>query len=189
MSLPRAFHTRLDTIPAAVPYLAPPPERVAHWRARLGAPDGRRRVAIAWSGSCTVWNRDMPLAVLGPVLQRPDCEFHVAQTEIAPDDRTALAEMPQIVDHSAELADFADTAALVSLMDRVVTVDTVLAHLAGALGKPTWTMLPLGADYRWMSGGSDSPWYPTMRLFRQPALHDWPSVVAAVSTALDRAPA
>jgi Tfp pilus assembly protein PilF len=187
MSLPRAFRTNLDTIPAEVPYLAPPPEAVARWRNRLGPPDGRQRIALAWSGSTATWNREIPLALLAPLVQRPDVEFHVAQTEILPDDRTTLDAMPALHDHSHALADFADTAALVSLMDRVISVDTVLAHLGGALAKPTWTMLPLGADYRWMTTGHTSPWYPTMRLFRQPALYDWTSVVTAIVRALDRA--
>jgi Tfp pilus assembly protein PilF len=184
MSLPRAFRTRAETIPAGVPYLAADPSRTAAWRARLGARDGRRHIALAWSGSTTVWNRSMPLTELTPLLRRDDCVFHVAQTEILPEDRCCLAAWPDLRDHSADLADFADTAALVSLMDLVVSVDTVLAHLGGALARPTWTMLPLGADYRWMTTGETSPWYPTMRLFRQPALHDWTGVVAAVDRAL-----
>ena len=184
MSLPRAFRTRLDTIPARIPYLTAPPEHRARWRDRLGPPDGRRRVALAWSGSPTVWNRSMPLAALAPLLARPDCAFHVAQTEITDTDRTTLQGMPGLHDHSGDLADFADTAALVSLMDLVISVDTVLAHLGGALGRPTWTMLPLGADYRWLTAGEASPWYPSMRLFRQPALADWPAVVRAIQQAL-----
>ena len=92
--------------------------------------------------------------------------------------------MPHLIDHSRELTDFADTAAVVTLMDRIITVDTVLAHLGGALAKPTWTMLPFGAEYRWRTSGQDSAWYPTMRLFRQPALLAWPLVVDAVNDAL-----
>jgi ADP-heptose:LPS heptosyltransferase len=96
-----------------------------------------------------------------------------------------LDTLPHVRDHSGTLADFADTAAIVSLMDLVISIDTATAHLAGAMGKPTWTMLPLGPDYRWMLRRTDSPWYPTMRLFRQPALHDWPSVVVDIMRALD----
>jgi hypothetical protein len=186
MSLPRAFRTDRDTIPATVPYIAPDPDRVDQWRQRLGLPDGRRRIAIAWSGSDTVWNRSIPLAVLAPLFARTDCVFHVAQTEIRAEDRETLGAMPMLIDHSRGLADFADTAALLALMDQVVTVDTVLAHLGGAMARPTWTMLPLGSDYRWMTQGTTSPWYPTMRLFRQPTLHDWASVVAAIIQALDQ---
>ncbi len=186
MSLPRAFRTDRDTIPAPVPYIAPDPDRVDQWRQRLGPPDGRRRIAIAWSGSDTVWNRSIPLAVLAPLFAREDCVFHVAQTEIRAEDRETLDGMQMLDDHSQTLADFADTAALLALMDQVITVDTVLAHLGGAMARPTWTMLPLGSDYRWMTQGTTSPWYPTMRLFRQPALHDWASVISAVSHALDQ---
>ena len=86
-----------------------------------------------------------------------------------------------MIDHSEALEDFADTAALLSQMDLVISVDTALVHLAGAMARPVWTMLPLGADYRWLMHRSDSPWYPTMRLFRQPRLKDWAAVVADVA--------
>jgi Tfp pilus assembly protein PilF len=192
MSLPRAFRTTPDTIPAAVPYLTVPPESLAKWRQRLGPPpslaDGtRRRIGIAWTGTSVVWNRSIPLPLLEPLLARPDCEFHIIQTTMEPDDRTTLQRFPHLIDHSADLADFADTAALVALMDLIVSVDTVLAHLGGALAKPTWTMLPFGAEYRWLTAGTTSAWYPTMRLFRQPELFGWPAVVEAVNTALSAA--
>lgn len=189
MSLPRAFRTTIDTIPATVPYLTTPTARIAAWRDRLGPQDGRRRVAIAWSGSTALWNRSLPLATLAPLLARPDCVFHVAQTEVAAPDRATLDALPHVVDHSATLGDFADTAALLAHMDLVISVDTVLAHLAGALARPVWTLLPFGADYRWMTGGTTSPWYPTMRLFRQPAFDDWDGVLAAIGQALDHTPA
>lgn len=95
-----------------------------------------------------------------------------------------LERLPHLVDHSHDLTDFADTAALVALMDVIVSVDTVLAHLGGALAKPTWTMLPLGAEYRWLTSGATSAWYPTMRLFRQPVLGGWAQVVTAIDAAL-----
>jgi hypothetical protein len=186
MSLPRAFRTTLADIPAAVPYLQVPADRLRLWRDRLGGRGSRRRIAIAWSGSQGgPWNRDMPLSALLPLMQRADCEFHVAQVEFNDDDPRLLAETPNVTDHSTALEDFADTAALVSQMDLVISVDTALAHLAGALARPVWTLLPLGADYRWMMRRTDSPWYPTMRLFRQAGLRDWAGVVAAVGAALD----
>ena len=184
MSLPRAFRLTPDTIPATVPYLSVAPERIAAWRDRLGQADGRQRVGIAWTGTSTTWNRSIPLPLLAPLLRRKDCEFHIIQTEMEPGDRATLDGMPHLIDHSRELTDFADTAALVTLMDRIITVDTVLAHLGGALAKPTWTMLPFGAEYRWRTSGQDSAWYPTMRLFRQPALLAWPLVVDAINDAL-----
>ena len=184
MSLPRAFRTTLETVPADVPYLAPPPAQIASWRERLGR-SRALRIGIAWSGTPSPWNRAIPLQLLLPLAQRTSCELHVLQTEIWSADRTTLAALPQVRDHSDALADFADSAALVSLMDLVVSIDTAAAHLAGALGVPTWLLLPVGPDYRWMLGRADSPWYPTMRLFRQPALHDWQSVVDAVLRSLD----
>jgi Tfp pilus assembly protein PilF len=184
MSMPRAFRTTVATVPASVPYLTPPPERVALWRERLGPPQGHR-IGIAWSGTPEPWNRAMPLALLAPLTERTGCELHVLQTELLPQDCATLDKLPHVRDHSGTLTDFADTAAIISLMDLVISIDTATAHLAGAMGKPTWTMLPLGPDYRWMLQRTDSPWYPTMRLFRQPALHDWPSVVADIIRALD----
>jgi ADP-heptose:LPS heptosyltransferase len=92
-----------------------------------------------------------------------------------------------LIDHSADLADFADTAAITALMDLIISVDTALIHLGGALAKPTWTMLPFGAEYRWLAAGTTSAWYPTMRLFRQPELFGWPQVVAAIDAALSAA--
>ena len=189
MSLPRAFRTEPDTIPADVPYLHAPAHKVAEWARILGPRDHRRRIAIAWSGSSSVWNRSMTLAKLAPLLDRDDCAFHVAQTEISDADRTLLDGMDFLVDHSRRLHDFADTAALLMHMDLVISVDTVLVHLAGALGRPVWTMLPLGADYRWLTKGTTSAWYPTMRLYRQSAFDDWEPVVAAVGAALDAEPA
>jgi len=185
MSLPRAFRTEVATIPARVPYLPVQPDRIAAWADRLG-PRRRMRIALAWSGSAAVWNRSLGLRRLAPLLDRDDCEFHAGQTEIAESDRQVMAGRSNLIDHGPALRDFADTAAMLAHMDLVITVDTALAHLAGALGRPVWTMLPLGADYRWMARGDSSPWYPTMRLFRQPAFDDWGSVVAAVNDALDR---
>lgn len=188
MSLPWAFRTRIDTVPATVPYLYASPEARDRWAARLGPRDGRRRVAIAWSGSDSVWNRALPLEALAPLLARDDTEFHVAQTEIRDPDRAAMTAFPQLRDHSRDLADFADTAGLLSQMDMVISVDTVLVHLAGAMALPVWTMLPFGCDYRWMTKGTTSPWYPTMRLFRQPRFLDWAGLIAQVCAALDIAP-
>jgi len=185
MSLPRAFRTEPDTIPAQVPYVRPPADRLRAWGERLGPKAGRRRVGLAWSGSTSVWNRAVPLAMLAPLLDRDDIEWHAAQTEIYDTDRPDLARFPGLVDHGPALADFADTAALLAHMDLVISVDTALAHLAGAMGLPVWTLLPLGADYRWRTSGDTCPWYPTMRLFRQTALRDWAPVVAAVNQALD----
>jgi tetratricopeptide (TPR) repeat protein len=189
LSLPLACGTTLATIPAEVPYLVPPAERVRIWRQRLGRRRvGCRRIGVAWAGNAEYANdrnRSMPLGRLEPLLARTDCELHVVQTPIRPTDRAALDLRPMVTDHSTELADFADTAALLSLMDLVISVDTAVAHLAGALARPTWLLLPLSAEWRWLTQRNDSPWYPTLRLFRQPAPGDWDGVLAAVTRALD----
>ncbi|HEY1934598.1 MAG TPA: tetratricopeptide repeat-containing glycosyltransferase family protein [Acetobacteraceae bacterium] len=189
MSMPRAFRTGIDTIPAAVPYLRAPPSQIAEWRDRLGSPRGVRRIAFAWSGSVGgAWNRNMDLKFLLPLFERTDCEFHVAQIGVLDEEYDQLRAAPGVIDHSRTIEDFADVAALVSLVDMVISVDTALAHLAGAMGSPVWTMLPLGADYRWMTHRLDTPWYPTMRLFRQQRMNDWPGVVADIGRALDSLP-
>ncbi len=186
MSLPLAFDTDLGSIPTAVPYLAPPPDRVADWRARLGEPGGLR-VGVAFSGNPAHRDdhrRSLALAQFARLLRGRACSFHLLQTEIRPADRTATAGLA-LQDHSAGLHDFADTAALAALMDLVITVDTALTHLAGALAVPVWVLLAFRADWRWLERRGDSPWYPTMRLFRQSAPGDWNGVLDQVARALD----
>ncbi len=180
-SLPRAFRTTLDTVPAAIPYLAVDPQRRTQWQARLGERT-RPRIGLAWSGRPTHRNdrnRSVEPDTLTPILGL-DAEFHCLQKDIRPTDRQTLAAFPHLRLHDAELRDFTDTAALVDAMDIVLSVDTSVAHLAGALGRPTWIMLPFAPDFRWLTAREDSPWYPTVRLFRQPRPGDWASVVAAV---------
>ena len=188
MSLPWVFATSLDTIPGRVPYLTAPPDRAASWARELG--DWRRmRVGLAWSGSPGHANdraRSLRLSQFGDLLARPDIEWHVVQRDIRAEDRDALADADAIVDHSARLTDWAETAALVSGMDLVVAVDTAVAHLAGALGKPAWVLLPYAADWRWMTGRADSPWYPSIWLFRQPRRDDWAPALAELGRQLDQ---
>lgn len=184
MSLPAILGITLDNLPAPVPYLHASPEYRMIWQALLGPRKRRPRIGIAWSGGQQLPLRSMPLATLQPLLARQEFEFHVLQKDILEADRNWLAAHPELIDHSAELQDFSDTAALVSLMDLVVTIDTSIAHLAGALARPTWIMLPLNADAKWLLDRSDSPWYPTARLFRQKRLRDWTTVVAEVLRAL-----
>ena len=188
MSLPAAFRTTLDTIPGPGPYLAPRPDRLAAWRDRLGA-WRRMRIGLAWSGSAghaNDINRSMPLRALETLLAREDVEWHVVQRDIRAEDRAFLDDQDGIVDHAADLTDFTETAALVSALDLVISVDTVLAHLAGALGKPGWIMLAHAADWRWMMGRADTPWYPSLRLFRQPKAGDWAPVVREIGRQLDQ---
>jgi Flp pilus assembly protein TadD len=183
LSLPLAFGTDADSIPAAVPYLRIAPERRAAWRQRLAAAP-RPRVGLCWWGSQHLPLRSMPLATLAPVLARGDVAFHALQKDIEPADRTWIATRPEVADHTGSIADFADTAGLIAAMDLVITIDTAVAHLAGALGRPTWVMLPFNADWRWLLDRADCPWYPTVRLFRQTRRGDWGPVVAQVAQAL-----
>jgi tetratricopeptide (TPR) repeat protein len=183
LSLPLVFGTRADTVPAQVPYLRAPAERLAAWQRRLG-PRSRLRVGLAWWGSQHIPKRSLPVEALLPLLSWPGIELHALQREIPSAQRDRLASRRLLIDHGAELHDYADTAALITLLDLVVSIDTSVAHLAGALGKPVWIMLQHSADWRWLLDRDDSPWYPTARLFRQRRAGDWESVVADVVRAL-----
>jgi tetratricopeptide (TPR) repeat protein len=182
MSLPLALRTRADAVPADAPYLAAPQAEAAQWRARLG-PATRRRIGLAWSGAAAHandHNRSIPLALLAPLLAL-DAEFISLQAQYRDADRATLKADGRIADFSAGLDDFADTAALAQQLDLVISVDTSVAHLAGALGKPVWILLPDDPDYRWGAQGEATPWYPTARLFRQSTPGDWDSVIAEVA--------
>jgi tetratricopeptide (TPR) repeat protein len=185
-SLPLVFGTEIDTIPTGIPYLpAPASDRIQTWEQRLGSHD-RLRVGLVWSGNPTHKNdhhRSLPLRMLLPIL---DCgaTFVSLQKDPRPDDKMTLSERPDIVDLTSHLTDFAETAALISCLDLVITVDTSVAHLSGALGRPTWILLPYPAEYRWLLDRDDSPWYPTVRLFRQTETRDYASVIERVRNQL-----
>jgi tetratricopeptide (TPR) repeat protein len=184
-SLPLAFGTTLKTIPSR-PYLPAPAQGcVQAWEDRLGV-DDRLRVGLVWSGNPkhkNDHNRSIPLRMLARILDA-DATFFSLQKEPRPGDAAILLERPEIVDLTAHLTDFAETAALISCLDLVITVDTSVAHLAGALGCRTWILLPHTPDYRWLLDRGDSPWYPTARLFRQTEACDYASVVDQVRTEL-----
>ena len=184
-SLPLAFQTRLDSIPNQLPYLSGEAGKVAAWQAQLGA-KSKPRIGLVWSGNIKPDpNRSIPLATLCTQLSA-DLQFISLQKELRPNDQEALAQNPQLQFFGDQLHDFSDTAALIELMDLVISIDTSVAHLAGAMGKPVWLLLPFNADWRWLLERDDSPWYPTMRLFRQPAFGDWDSVLAQVRVELLR---
>jgi tetratricopeptide (TPR) repeat protein/ADP-heptose:LPS heptosyltransferase len=187
MSLPLAFGTTLETIPSSTPYLpAPGDDRVQAWQQRLGAHD-RLRVGLCWAGNprqLDDHNRSIALRTFSSLLDA-EATFISVQKEMKPDDRAALQEMPGIIDLADQLADFAETAALLACLDLVITVETSVAHLAGALGRKTWTLLCYTPDHRWLLDRDDSPWYPTMRLFRQAPPGDWQGVFERVRRALD----
>ena len=177
MSLPRVFGTMPETVPAARGYLRADPAR---WAALL-APG--RRVGLAWAGNPLHSNdrrRSMPAALLAPVLATPGCAFVSLQVG------ARAGELAGLFDPTDRLRDWADTAALVASLDLVITVDTAVAHLAGALGIPTWLMLPHAPDWRWMLGRDDTPWYSATRLFRQDRPGDWHGVVQHVAQELAR---
>jgi tetratricopeptide (TPR) repeat protein len=185
-SLPLAFGTRLDTIPSGIAYLPCPPEaRMQAWEHRLG-PRDKLRVGLVWSGNPNHGNdrnRSLPLRLLARVLDA-DASFVSLQRDVRPDDQIVLRERTDIVDLTAGLTDFRETAALVSCLDLVITVDTSVAHLSAALGCPTWILLPHTPDYRWLLDRDDSPWYPTARLFRQSETRDYASVLDRMATEL-----
>jgi tetratricopeptide (TPR) repeat protein len=184
-SLPLAFGTRLETIPSATPYLpAPEPSRLQAWENRLG-PHDRLRVGLVWSGNPKHrddQNRSIALRVLTPLLDL-DASFVSLQKDSRPGDMEILRDSG-VADWTAHLTDFVETAALVCCLDLVVTVDTSVAHLAAALGRPTWILLPYKPDYRWLLDRDDSPWYPTVRLFRQTRTREYGSVVDRLRVAL-----
>lgn len=179
MSLPLALGTTLATIPPP-PYLSAEPACVRAWCERL--PRGARKVGLAWSGNPAfpaARLKACPPGLLARLAATPGCRFVSLQLGEA---RAGLAEVGKdVIDVAGELADFADTAAVVAALDLVVTIDTAVAHLAGALGKPVWILLPCAADWRWLVGRPDSPWYPSARLYRQPAPGDWEAVLARVA--------
>ncbi len=187
--LPRLAGTTLESIPADVPYIQPPAARIAHWESRLKAltQPGLRRIGCVWAGRPTHksdWKRSMTLADLAPVMALDGISLIVLQKGPGQRQTGSYYGRAPLVHLSAEIGDFEDTAAIIDRLDLVLTVDTSVAHLAGAMGKPVWIMLPWAAEWRWLKDRSDSPWYPTARLFRQPAAGNWRAVSDAVATAL-----
>jgi len=184
-SLPLALKTTPESVPTGIPYLRANPQRVAKWRSRLEVLPPGLRVALAWAGNpahINDRNRSIALARLKPLLETPGMSFIGVQRDVPEGDRAALAER-KLMHLGDELADFDDTAAILSLCDRVITVDTSVAHLAGAMHRDTWVLLPFWPDWRWTLSGETSPWYPDVRLFRQGADGDWDAVIARVKAA------
>ncbi|HEY6832590.1 MAG TPA: tetratricopeptide repeat protein [Pseudolabrys sp.] len=185
LSLPLAFGTELATIPAQTPYLSAPASAAATWEARLPR-GGRRTIGLSWSGNAMHVrdkNRSIDLAGLLPLLD-VDATFVSVQKDMRPADAALLTERGDIRHFGASLDDFAETAALVAQLDLIISVDTSAAHLAGALGKPVWVLLPRIPDWRWLLDRDDSPWYPTARLFRQDDTATWDGVIVRVREAL-----
>jgi tetratricopeptide (TPR) repeat protein len=188
LSLAHCFGTRLETVPAALPYLRPDPAAAMRWRMRLdGATAGQGlRVGLVWAGASRPdmpeafamnRRRSLSLAQLAPLAEVPGVSFISLQLDAAEAVPTGMS----ILDPMAEMADFADTAALVANLDLVIAADTAVAHLAGALGRPVWVMSRYDACWRWLAGRRDNPWYPSLRFYRQPRPGDWDSVIASVA--------
>ena len=188
MSLPYRLGTLVETIPAPVPYLSAPVELLVKWRRRL-APVPGYKVGIAWQGNPAHigdrW-RSVPLAAFAPLAAVPGVTL--CSLQLGPG-RGQLDDSPlRILDLGSEIAGgFADTAALIANLDLVIAVDTSVIHLAGALGRPVWVAIGFNGDWRWMKDREDTPWYPTMRLFRQSAMGDWPEAFARIAAALGKA--
>jgi tetratricopeptide (TPR) repeat protein len=188
LSLPLAFATDHATTPANIPYLTPPDEKIAVWRDRL--PKGRPLIGLTWSGG--LWhdndlNRSMKLASLAPLLDVAGIAFVSLQHDVRECDVPVLQGLPNLFRFQTRFGDFSDTAAAISSLDAVISVDTAVAHLAGALGKPLFLLLPYAADYRWLRERQDSLWYPTARLYRQPKFGEWDAVVQTLIGDVKRA--
>lgn len=186
LSLPAIYNTTFETIPATVPYLHAPPDLHQHWKTRLSA-DSNFKVGLVWAGNPKQKNdrnRSTQLAQFAPLAAIPNISIYALQKGPAAEQ---LKSAPlKIIDCAPDLPDFAHTAALIENLDLVISVDTAVAHLAGALAKPVWTLLTFAADWRWLKERDDSPWYPTMRLFRQRTRGDWAEVIRRVADELRR---
>jgi Flp pilus assembly protein TadD len=174
-SLPLMFRTTLDSIPAPIPYLAAEHQAAESWRMRIDRSGTQRQIGLAWAGSSenrNDRNRSIPLAKFSPLANPDRLRFHSLQIAPPP----ANVGFP-VTDWSTHLKDFADSAALIANLDLIISVDTAVAHLAAAMGKKVWLLLPFPPDWRWLLDRTDSPWYPTVRLFRQDTPGDWDSVI------------
>lgn len=188
MSVAHRLGTTLETIPADVPYLVADEAKRTNWRTKVAPLDGKR-VGVCWSGHSIHRNdhaRSIPLATFAPLLDVAGLSYVSLQREVRDADAPLLRAKPNVADWMNEVADFADTAALIAELDLVVTVDTSVAHVAGALGKPVWILITSAPDWRWLLNRSDSPWYPTARLFRQSKIANWPPVIRDVREALTK---
>ncbi len=186
LSLPELFGTTLDNVPANLPFIAPEPSRVSRWKERLGR--DRFTVGIVWAGSTWHSNdksRSCPLALFRPLAEQPGVHLVSLQKGKAAAEIDRLPPGVPLLNAGPELKDFQDTAELVAALDLVVTVDTAAAHLAAVMEKPVWVLLPFPADWRWRLEGADSPWYPTLRLFRQRCGGSWQEVFSSVAAAVE----
>lgn len=186
MSLPMVMGLKMSDLPGTIPYLSPDPERLKHWRRRLAGYKRGLTVAVVWAGRPTHFNdanRSMTLAALAPLAQEGVTFLSIQK---GPKEGEAANPPPgmTMVSLSPEIQDFEDTAAILSEVDLLISVDSSPVHLAGALGRPAWVMLPMLPDWRWLLGRDDTPWYPSLRLFRQTGWGDWAGVIDRMADAL-----
>jgi tetratricopeptide (TPR) repeat protein len=181
-SLPRVFQTTERTIPATTPYLAAPQQIAGYWKERLASEPGPK-VGLAWAGSHAYsGRRSNSLEIFAPLAEIPGIRFYSLQK--GPESRQPIPRGLSIVDYTDQMSDFADLAGFIDNLDLVISVDTSVAHLAGAMAKPVWTLVGFALDFRWLQNRLDSPWYPTMRLFRQEKGEKWTAVVARITNEL-----
>ena len=186
LSLPRLLKTTLTTVPSACPYLFADSAKIAAWRERLATSPGPR-IGLVQSGNphhTNDHNRSIPLAVFSPIFEAFHGSLFILQKELSQPDRAFLAERPLATHIGAEFTDFTDTAAAIETLDLVISADTSVVHLAGALGKPVFLFLPFSPDWRWLLDRPDSPWYPSVQIFRQPAPGEWGPAIEAVKREL-----
>jgi tetratricopeptide (TPR) repeat protein len=184
LSLPLAFRTHETSIPMQRAYIVAPPSRLPVWQERISCE--KKKVGLVWSGNenhSNDHNRSIPISAMLPFLVNEECQFYLLQPKIR--DRDAPHIPMQCIDLGPMLKDFSDTAAAIAQLDLVITVDTSVAHLAGAMGKPVWILLPRVPDFRWLLEKKTSPWYPSATLFRQPDISDWASVISEVRSQLE----
>lgn len=187
VSLPLAFKTTLQTVPANIPYLTADKDLVEQFRSQMGPHQGKRKIGLVWAGSrhhSNDRNRSVSLEMLAPLAKASNAVFFSLQMDQAAQQAQNPPAGMELIDWTSQIKDFADSAALIANLDLLITVDTAPAHLAGALGKPVWMLVPFLPDWRWMVDRMDSPWYPTMKLFRQPARGDWKEPIEQIAREL-----
>jgi tetratricopeptide (TPR) repeat protein len=187
LSLPGIFGTTLTNIPAIIPYIPADPSLIQEWHNKIASNNSQYNVGLVWSGDPSFKDshlKSCSLKSFSPLAQAVNITFYSLQKGDASGQAINIPEGMKLIDYTDKINDFSDTAAIIKNLDLIISIDTAVAHLAGALGKPVWTLLPFIPDWRWMLNRNDSPWYPTMRLFRQPSRGDWASVIAVITKEL-----
>jgi hypothetical protein len=183
LRLPLIFGTTLENIPTKTPYISVNQALIHKWKEKVKNDTSQLKIGLVWAGipgHKNDRNRSCSLDIFSPLANIHDTTFYSLQKGDAAEQAKSPPEGLKLVDYTEEIHDFSDTAALIENLDLVISVDTAVAHLSGALNKPVWTLLPFAPDWRWLLNRNDSPWYSTMRLFRQPSHGDWVSVISSV---------